>query len=433
MTDTRTPKIAIVGSGPSGCYLAQALLRSIPECEIAMLDRLVSPYGLVRYGIAADHQHTKAISRQFDRLFAHPGVRFVGNVEVGRDVSLDELRACFDAVVLATGLTRDRGLGIPGSDLDGVHGAGAIIRALNAHPDAPERLPELGSDVVVVGAGNVALDVLRFLVKGPDDYDGSDVSDTALDSYLAAPAHRVTLVSRSALPASKGDPQMLRELAQLPRATYRCVDSAEPEPGVDCELDRTAAARVDAVAALTAADRPSAPGPDVSLRFGWTPVRILGSGAVEGVELARGDAVAVVPATAVVSAIGFDPAADALSSLIAALGPDSASGRIETGLYRTGWAQRGPRGAIPENRGYARLVSDEIASDLADGSLPVVADRSGFTGLPPEVLARAIDFEQWLVLEAHERKIATPARARRKHPDHSRMASIARGAAHTDR
>lgn len=427
-----SPRIAIVGSGPSGCYLAQSLLRSVGDCEITVFDRLVSPFGLIRYGVAADHQHTKTITRQFDRLFQTGSVRFAGDIEIGRDIDLGELRAHFDAVVLATGLSADRPLELPGGGLPGVIGSGTLTRVLNAHPDEGETLPELGSDVVVIGAGNVALDVLRFLVKAADDYTESDVADPALEAYLSGPAERVTLVSRSGAAESKGDPQMLRELAQLPRASYATADVIEPGPGAD--LDRAAQGRVAAIAEMVSADRPAHPGPEVALRFGWSPVRVLGTDRVEGVELARGDELVVVPATAVVTAIGFASAGgDELARLIAGLDADPETGRIETGLYRAGWAQRGPRGAIPENRTYAKLVTEEITADLADGSLPVSAEHRGFTGLPEAVQERAVGYEQWLALEAHERELAPEGRIRRKLPDHDRMAAVARGASRTER
>lgn len=424
MSSPTTPKIAVIGSGPSGCYLAQSLLRAVPSCEITVLDRLASPFGLVRYGVAADHQHTKAITRQFDRLFQHEAVRFAGGIEVGRDVSLAQLRELFDAVVIATGLTADRELGIPGAELPGVIGAGAITRALNAHPDEGARLPQLGSDVVVIGGGNVALDVLRFLVKDRDAYEGSDIADELLDSYLEAPAARVTLVSRSAAADSKGDPQMLKELAALPRAAYASPDPVDPVP--DAQLDRAAAGRVAAISEMIAASRPRFDGPEVTLRFGLTPLRVLGEHRVEGVEFTAGDQVVVVPATAVVTAIGFAARKDHALAALTASGAET--GRIEPGLYRTGWAKRGPRGAIPENRACAKEVADEIAADLADGSLPASPSTLGFEGLPAEVRDRAIGYEQWLRLDEHERSVAPSGRVRHKLPDHDRMIAIARGA-----
>lgn len=424
MTHPTQPQVAIVGSGPSGCYLAQSLLRAIPEAHITIFDRLASPFGLIRYGVAADHQHTKAITRQFDRLFQTPGVRFAGNLVIGEDLSLAELRAHFDAVVLATGLAADRGLAIPGSDLAGVYGAGTITRVLNSHPSERAQLPALGSDVVVIGAGNVALDILRFLVKDVADYADSDIADAALSGYLADPAQRVTLVSRSGPADSKGDPQMLKELAALARARYHTPESLEPSPSAT--LDRTQSARLAALTDLVSVDRAAHPGPAVELRFGLTPLRVVGDEHVTAVEFTDGVDVMTVPATSVISAIGFTAAgAGEIEPLVA---EGSETGRIAEGLYRTGWAKRGPRGAIPENRACAKAVSDEIVADLTSGALTVSEATLGFEGLPDTVRAQAVSYDQWLALDARERELAAPARVRRKFTDHDRMVAIARGA-----
>lgn len=421
MTESPVPHIAIVGSGPSGCYLAQALIRSVPAASITIFDRLASPFGLIRYGVAADHQHTKAITRQFERLFQAPNVRFAGNVELGRDVSLADLRQHFDAVVLATGLSGDRELALPGANLPGVVGAGTVTRALNAHPDEAVTLPDLGTDVVLIGAGNVSLDLLRFLVKDRSQYDASDISDTALDHYLASPAKRVTVASRSAAVSSKGDPQMLRELATLPRGTYSTPDDLRA--GAGNELERTESQRLAAFAELVNPGRPAAQGPTVTLRFGAIPLRILGSDRVEAVEFAVGDEIVVVPASAVITAVGF-AASGPLADLLAA---HSEVGAIEPGLYRTGWAKRGPRGGIPENRACAKSVAEEIVADLTSGVLPVSEATLGFEGLPTSVQSVAIDYAHWLNLEQHERDLAPASRVRRKITDHNEMVAIARG------
>lgn len=421
MSDRTAPRIAIIGSGPAGCYLAQALLRALPDSEFVVFDRLASPFGLIRYGVAADHQHTKAIIRQFERLFASPNVRFAGNIEVGCQVSLDELRALFDAVVLATGLSDDQPLELPGGELAGVHGAGTLTRLLNSHPDGAD-FPDLGDDVVIIGAGNVALDVLRFLVKDQAGYVASDVADAELAHYLSRPAARITLASRSAAPFSKGDPQMLKEIAALERAHYSAPHALEATAGT--ELDRTQAARVAAIAELVSPDRPAHPGPQVTLRFGVTPVRIVGEHRVTGVEFADDTGTVTVPATGVVTAIGFRAAGTGpLDALVAT---SAESGRLAPGLYRTGWAKRGPKGAIPENRACAKSVADEILDDLASGALAVSADTLGFAGLSPEVRERAVDYRQWQVLDAYEQSEAEPDRVRRKFADHDRMVSIAK-------
>lgn len=419
MTSETPVNIAVIGSGPAGCFFSQSLLRGHANARITIFDRLPSPYGLVRYGVAADHQHTKAITRQFERVFEDERVTFAGNVSVGTDVTLQELRDCFDAVVLATGLSKDRPLEIPGDQLAGVHGAGVITRVLNSHPGERPELPELGDDVVIVGGGNVAIDLVRFLVKDRDGYDDSDIADHALDHYLSHPAKRVTLLNRSQAAQAKSDPLMIKELAALPRATYQA-----PELGDTSAIDgdRAASARLAALASLVDAERPAHPGPSVSLRFGALPVRILGEDRVEAIEIAVGDNIEVIPASSVLTAIGFqgkqegDPFADY---------EFSESGRLEPGLYRTGWAKRGPIGAIPENRADAKLVADEVLADIADGSLSA-AGRPGIEGLSELVTEQAISYQHWQNLEQHEREIAPPGRIRRKLTDSDAMLEVAR-------
>ncbi len=426
MPSTPSHRVAIIGSGPSGCYFAQALLRGAPEVEITIFDKLASPYGLVRYGVAADHQHTKAITRQFERLFADPRVRFAGNIDVGQDVSLETLQRAYDAVVLATGLSADRPLQVPGNTLPGVYGAGMLTRILNSHPGERPVLPPLGSDVVLVGGGNVAIDLLRFLVKDRDGYDESDVSDDALDQYLSSPAERVTVLHRSDPASAKSDPQMLKELAALPRGHYSSPDLESAAPA--SEGDRQGAARLAAFTELVSADRSPTSAPLISLRFGVTPLRILGTDRVEGIEITTSAGVETIPATSVVTAIGFEHDGSDIASLTAEPAP---TGRLATGLYRTGWAKRGPQGAIPENRTCAKQVADEFLADLKEGKLS--SGSPGFSGLHDSVQAKALSFPEWTNLDQYERELAPTGRVRRKLTDHETMVSIARQAQQSER
>lgn len=425
----RSLRVAVIGSGPSGCYLTQSLLRGAPGAEITLFDRLPSPFGLIRYGVAADHQHTKRITRQFERLFTAPGVRFAGGVSIGKTSSaelsleLAEIRAHYDVVALATGLSIDRPLGVPGDTLAGVYGAGVITRTLNAHPNERPELPSFGTDVVLVGGGNVALDVLRFLVKDQAGYAESDVADEALAHYLERPAERVTVAIRSGAAEMRSDPALLVELAALPRGRYRLLAPLpEPQPGDD----PTVVARLAALTALTAASRPVFPGPEVTLRFCSVPQEILpGDGGTQVASVDFGGAEAPLPATAVITAIGFSrEAAGPLAPLLAA---DAESGRIEPGLYRTGWAKRGPRGAIPENRACAKSVADEILSDLASGDIDLTTEKLGFAGLPEQLQLGSISYAQWTRLDEHEQRHAPAGRTRRKLPHLDHMRSIAQG------
>ncbi len=206
--------VAIVGSGPTGCYLAQALKKSRPDLDVVILEKRAVPYGLVRAGVAPDHTGTKAVTRQFDRLFEREGVRLVTGVDVGRTVSLDALRALFPAVVLAVGLEADRRLAIPGETLPGVTGSGAFARYANGEDGAPA--PLLGRHLVVVGAGNVAIDVARVSLKGAGAFSGS------------TPVERVTIIARGAREAARFDAAMLKELEQV--AGARCTFRFDTRP-----------------------------------------------------------------------------------------------------------------------------------------------------------------------------------------------------------
>ena len=169
--------VAIVGSGPAGYYTAEGLLKSFgDQVHVDILDRLPTPFGLIRAGVAPDHQSIKAVSRRYEATAMEDNVRFVGNLDIGEGVSIDELRALYDIVIIATGAPSDRKLGIPGEDLPGVIGSAAFVGWYNGHPDFADLAPPLDSEaVVIVGNGNVALDVARLLAKTPQELEGSDI------------------------------------------------------------------------------------------------------------------------------------------------------------------------------------------------------------------------------------------------------------------
>jgi ferredoxin--NADP+ reductase len=364
------PAVAIVGAGPSGCFVAQALLKLRPDARITIFDALPVPYGLVRYGVAPDHQGTKAITRQFDRLFERQGVTFAGNARLGRDMALDDLRAAFDAVVLATGLHADRRLGVPGEDLAGVHGSGAVTRGWNGWPEAP--VPVLGPRVVVVGAGNVALDVARLLAKAPGECAGSD-----LGCDPGAGVREITVVGRSPAGAAKFDAVMLREFGHLADCAVSVVGAQGEGPVVE---------------ALHALDghAPAGAGKRLTFRFGLAPLGIEGAGRVERIVF---DGL-TIPCDSVVTAIGFQgedqPAADA-------------EGVIAPGLHAAGWRKRGPRGTIPENRADAQIVAARIAADL-----PATSAKPGL------IPTGAVDFAGWKRIDAAETAAAPEGRVRAK-------------------
>lgn len=431
-TADREPRIVVVGAGPSGCFVAGALRRALPAAQLLVVDRLPCPFGLVRYGVAADHQSTKNITRQFDRIFTKERVDFAGNVRVTASpepgaVSLDELAERADAIVLATGLAADRPLGIPGDTLDGVFGSGAITRALNTHPDADTAgmLDGLGDHVAIVGMGNVAIDLVRFLAKTPADFAGSDVNDAALAAYQAAPATKITVLSRSAITHAKCDAQMVRELGQI--AGLRV--EIEGAGSVDAEAldDRVQRSRVEALRAL--AEQAQDPRPRVTLRlvFGATPVRVLGEERVAGLRVQRAGAPATEPtttdiaATSVLSAIGF--AADEHSPLADA---SDVGGRVRPGLYRVGWCRRGPNGTIPDNRADAVAVAAEVVADLERGQLGRGPLDPAMPLLPAAIAADAVSYSDWLQIDQHECATAAESRSRTKLPTRAQMLDVAR-------
>lgn len=424
-----TPSVAIIGSGPSGCYLAQGLRKQWPDAEITIFDQLASPFGLVRYGVAADHQSTKAVTRQFDRLFERENVQFAGNIRVGRDVSLEELQDAYSVVAFATGLTKDRVLGIEGDTLEGVIGAGVITHQLNSHPHFTDITPSFGDSVTIIGNGNVAMDILRFLLKRPADYEGSDVNDAMVDAYNEHRATRIDIVGRSVVADAKCDALMLRELGKIPGVSFSTdADLSEP-----AEADRAVSARIAAVRELVELEPTEPVTTEVFFHFGWTPARVTGTDRVEAVDFvgtADASASLHLETNSVIAAIGFELHNDApemFGSASIDLSADPSTGRFGDGLYRTGWFKRGPRGTIPENRADAKLVADEIIADVEAGIVNTAATQTGFAALPTHVRERAVSFADWQRLDAHELAQAKSGRVRNKLADHDAMVTIARG------
>ena len=434
-----SPRIAIVGSGPSGCFTAQALRKVFPAAPIEVIDRLATPYGLVRYGVAADHQGTKAVARQFDRLFTEEGVEFRGNVRLGADVSLEALRAAYDVVVLATGMHGDAQLAVPGAAL--ARGAGAVTRLLNGHPDEPDAAP-LGERVVVIGHGNVAIDIARLLARDAEGLEGSDIDDS-VHGRLAGRVRTIHLVGRSLPASAKFDPVMVRELASLPGVQHVVHGAGElPDDGRD--------ARIDAVRALVSGSEASDETARVRIEwwFGLTPTAIEGgndTGAGGNGADRQGDrdghgAVATVTFTGVegepvridaddvITAVGFAQNAD--SPVGAAAHPD---GRVEAGLYVAGWLRRGPRGTIPDQRADARGLAQLIADDVRSGGVEVDATVSAGAPAPEPTSivdqfvthAATVDFDGWRRIDLRERLAAAPGRERVKLRSHAEMLEAA--------
>ena len=403
-----TGKIAIVGAGPSGCFLAQALLKAAPELDVDLIDRLPVPYGLVRYGVASDHQGTKGVTRQFARVFERQGARFFGNVTLGTDVTLEALRAAYDAVVLAAGLPEDRPLGIPGGDLPGVYGAGRLTRALYDHPDAAD-LPDLGPRPLIVGNGNVAIDLLRLLAKTPDEMEGSDLGSGPTEWLADSGIEEITITGRSPAGQAKFDTVMIKELAKLAGVTMRVI-------GAGASDDAAEQKKIDAVQALDGI----ATGPRrVTFRFGLTPIAIEGKTRAEAVRFATEDGEETLPCSSVLTAIGFGASGDLPRDALLAEASDAEAGALAPGLYATGWFRRGPRGTIPDNRADAQALAKRILAELTADP-----DKPGRAAL--EDLAQAVDYTGWSRIDAQETAAAPEGRCRAKIATREEMLRLAR-------
>lgn len=400
-------RVAIVGSGPSGCFVAQGLLKARPDWRVDVIDTLPVPFGLVRYGVAADHQGTKAITRQFERIFERQGAHFFGNVTLGRDVTLADLRAAYDAVVLATGLAGDRDHGLGAAS--GVIGAGALTRALYDHPDA-EPLPDVQGEVVILGNGNVAVDLLRLLAKTPAELEDSDLGPVAGDWLASRPVTGLTILGRSPAAAARFDPVMIRELGKLAGVTIRMADLPENGEGKLHEA-------LSALDGLATGPRP------LRFRFGCRPdgIETGPDGHVCALCVTGPDGPERIPCDTLITAIGFCCDDRLGRDELMAGAEDAGAGRIAPGLYAAGWFRRGPRGTIPDNRAESLALAGRIVAEVE--ASPAIA-RIGAAVLPDG--HEVSDWAAWRRLDAIEMTRAPAGRSRHKISTRAEMLTLGR-------
>ncbi len=407
--------IAIVGSGPAGYYTAEAAQKLWgADVEIDIFDMLPVPYGLIRFGVAPDHQSIKGVTRRYEQTALADNVRFIGNVKVGSDVSVAELRDLYDAVVLATGAPRDRPLGLPGDHLGNVHGSAAFVGWYNGHPEFAALDPDLsGKTAVVIGMGNVALDVARILAKSREEFAGSDIVAHALDRLAESRIGRIVILGRRGPHQIMMTPKELGELGHLQRAVAH-VDPADlPDEGDDALLEpglRKSVALLRGFANNAKAARRDVP-INVDFDFFASPRGLIGEGRVKAIAVERtrveaGRAIGTgqfyeIPADLVISCIGYQ------TSPIAGVPFDERAGRfandegrILPGLYCVGWARRGPSGTIGTNRPDGFGVVEMIAADQG-----APAEKPGGKGFDALAASRKLDvvtFADWKRIEEAE-------------------------------
>jgi NADPH-dependent glutamate synthase beta subunit-like oxidoreductase len=415
---------AVVGSGPAGFYTAEALEKAFgDQARIDILDRYPVPYGLIRFGVAPDHQSLKAVSKRYDKVAESAGVDFIGNVSVGTDVSVAELLDFYDAVILATGAPHDRNLGIPGEDLPGVVGSAEFVGWYNGHPDFADLDPPLGgTHAAVVGAGNVALDCARILSKTRHEFEGSDIVGHALDALDGSSIRTVTILGRRGPHQIAMTPKELGELGHLEAAVPLIEPADFPPLDADQLLEPGLRKSVSLLRGF--GDLEANKAKRIVFDFFAKPVAIEGDGKAERIIVertvlddsgaARGTGETYeVPANLIVTAIGYS------TSPIAEVPFEggkfvNAGGRIGDRLYAVGWARRGPTGTIGTNRPDGYEVADQVLAAMPAES---TGDRPGAHGLKRLLEQRGVmptDYEDWRKIEETETGRARPGSPREK-------------------
>ena len=427
-------RVAIVGSGPAGFYAAGQLLGAKElTVEVDLYDRLATPWGLVRAGVAPDHPKIKSVTRVYEKIARKDGFRFFGNVEIGTDLTHDELASAYHAVLYAIGAPTDRRLGIPGEELPGAHAATEFVAWYNGHPDYCGHEFDLSSRrAVVIGNGNVALDVARMLALTPAELERTDIADHALEALAAARVEEIVVLGRRGPAQAAYTNPEVRELADL-AACDIVVDEAdvaldEHSAAFLQTADVTAKRNVEIVAEYArrgAAGKPKR----IVLRFLASPVEIVGSERVEAVRIVRNrltpelraqptEETETIEAGLVLRSIGYRgtpipgvPFDDRRATIHNDCGRVTREGTSEPlpGVYTAGWIKRGPSGVIGTNKKCAQETVDVLVEDLAGGRLPEPSTT------PDELLVGlqergvdVVDYGGWEAIDEHERSAGEP-------------------------
>jgi ferredoxin/flavodoxin---NADP+ reductase len=362
--------VAIVGAGPAGYFAAQAL-QNLQNDDLAfsidIIERLPTPWGLVRSGVAPDHPKIKTVSKVFEKVATAGNVRLFANVELGRDISIDDLKSAYDAVVIATGSSLGKKLGIPGEELLGSMSAATFVPWYNAHPDFKDEQVDLStSTAVVIGAGNVAMDVARMLALEPSELDPTDTADHAIDAFKSSAVRTVIISARRGAEHAAFTSPELRELPKLEHTNViiekRDIDEAIARAGENIEKD--VKSNLDAMS-LIADQVPAGHERTMKFQFMATPKEIRGNGKVEEIVFTKtgSDEEFSIPCGLVITAIGYEAAP--LDGIPYERGKVvNTDGRVGENIYVVGWAKRGPSGVIGTNKSDAADVMKLLVEDL---------------------------------------------------------------------
>jgi ferredoxin--NADP+ reductase len=422
--------VAIVGSGPAGFYAAGALLDADVPVEVDMIERLPTPWGLVRLGVAPDHPKLKSVSRAYERIALKPGFRFFGNVEIGRDLFHADVMRLYDAVIYAVGSQTDRRLGIPGEELAGSWSATEFVAWYNGHPDFQDLSFDLNVErAVVIGNGNVALDVARMLALTPEELAPTDTTDPAMKAIGESTIREIVIVGRRGPAQASWTTQELKEMGELAGADV-AVDPAELEldPVSQASLEHDTNSRRNVEVLRGFAERqPTGKAVTLRLRFLLSPVALRGDGNIEAIELVRnrleerdGRLVAVpteqhetIECSLVFRSIGYhgvglpDLPFDERRGTIR-----NERGRVLAGdsepflrVYCAGWIKRGPTGIIGTNKKDAMETVALLLEDVQEGRVvhKEEATAEAVEALLAERGVRAVLYSGWTSIDEFER------------------------------
>ena len=416
--------VCVIGSGPAGYYAAETLAQE-PHVRVDVIDMLPTPYGLIRGGVAPDHQSIKGVYRRYEKAALGETVRFIGNVEVGKDITLQELREIYDAVILATGAPKDRTLGIPGEDKVGVIGSAAFVGWYNSHPDFADINPDLNvTSVAVIGNGNVAVDVVRVLAKTSEEMAESDLAFYAAREIHKSPVMNIWMLGRRGALEAKFTPKEMSELNEL----QNCIALTAIE-----DLPALSEEEMAGLALVTkknmrhlyemAKNKPDLAKKTLHIKFYAMPVEILGDDKVNGIRLEKTTVDDAGKCTGTGETFDIE-----CQMVIPCIGYRSISiegaefndnwglyvnkdGIIGDGFYVTGWARRGPTGTIGTNRNDAQ----EVAAKLLAAEKP--SGKAGRRGLDALIKNRNLDivtFADWKKIETAEENAAKGSHPRDK-------------------
>jgi ferredoxin--NADP+ reductase len=415
-------RVAVVGSGPAGIYAAAALTAH-EDAAVDVIDRLPAPFGLVRYGVAPDHEKMKSVAVALRKVLEHERVRFLGNLELGADISMAELHRHYDAIVIANGASVDRRLGIRGEDLPGSFSATEFVAWYSGHPDSALDMFTLTAEaVIVIGVGNVAVDVARVLLKTADELKATDIPDHVLAVLSHSQVRDVTIIGRRGPAQAKFTTKELRELGELANAdvVVRSEDLALDEAG-EAELAKNAVARRNLEVLRTWSQRtPQGRPRRLNLRFLLRPAAICGDARVTGMEFARGRPDGAggaadtgesvhLPAEMVLRSVGYRgvplpglPFDEKRGVIPNTEGRVLRDGGIAPGEYVAGWIKRGPTGIIGTNKHDATETVRCLLEDASALPRRQVRDADGIIDLLHQRGVRVVTWEGWEAIEALE-------------------------------